>query len=176
MASEAARRGFVPAALAGLGATSGDVVMYTLMSSGVARALTVAAWVPRAIAVVGGTLMLYFAWGALATARAGPADAAAGHPVGGYLKGLVMILTSPFNWAWWATAGLTMFSGLGPSMVFGFFGGILAWVAFWSGLTRWSAARAPRLAQVVSFGAAVLLAFFGLTLLAFALVGRGLLA
>jgi len=74
----------------------------------------------------------------------------------------VIVVTSPYNWGWWLTAGSCMLALLGWATAFGFFSGLVLWTIVWTGLARAGAARVKRLAEFVAYGAALVLAAFAL--------------
>lgn len=163
IAQEAARRGWRAGWLTGLGAVTGDLLMFSLMWAGV---LVLLARVPASdvvLAAAGAVLMAWFAVGAWRSART-PADAKEGTAAGGFAKCFLIVVTSPFNWVWWVSAGASMFSRLGLAVVAGFFLGLLTWVAFWSALARAGAARVKRFTEAVGYVSAVVLAVFAASL------------
>ena len=85
-----------------------------------------------------------------------------------FAKAYVIVVTSPYNWGWWLTAGSSMLSLLGWATAVGFFLGILTWTVFWTGLARAGAARVKRLAEFVAYGAAIVLAVFAALMLWYA--------
>ena len=106
-------RGFLPAWAVGLGACSGDFLWAVAVSLG-AGALTEVRGVRPLLGVVSVGLLLFLAWtfgkGAWQAwvASRTPGDEAAAVPArrfssthGGYLLGLTMALTSPWNMAFW---------------------------------------------------------------------------
>ena len=171
IAHEAARRGWRSGWLTGLGAVTGDVLMFSLMWAGV---LVLATRIPASevvLAAAGALLMAWFAWGSWRAARRGPGVDAGGAAAGGFAKCFLIVVTSPFNWAWWVTVGASLFAQLGLAVVAGFFAGLLTWIAFWSGLARAGAAKVRRFAEAVGYVSAVVLAVFALYLAWFALRG-----
>lgn len=160
IAQEAARRGWRAGWLSGLGAVSGDVVMFALMWAGVAVVVTRVPASQVVLAFAGALLMAWFAWGSWRAARRGPDPGSKAGAAGGYLKCFLTVVTSPFNWAWWVTVGASLFAELGLAVVAGFFAGLLTWIAFWSGLARLGAARMARFAEVVGYASALVLALF----------------
>ena len=157
MAHEAARRSWSAGVRTGLGAVSGDVLMFLLMWVGVLSLVGAFAWTQVALAIVGAGLMAYFAWGAWKAARR---HAKVEERVGSYAKSFVTVVTSPFNWAWWLSVGATLFASLGLWLVFGFFAGLVAWVLAWCALARLGAWRFERFAEWVAYGSAGVLLVF----------------
>ena len=165
IAQEAARRGWRAGWLTGLGAITGDFVMFSVMGLGVIALFRRAPWVEPVMGVVGAALLAWFAWGAWRSARAGLEGDAGGR--GSYWRSFVAVVTSPLNWGWWIGAGATMFSSLGAWVFVGFFAGLLSWVAFWSALARAGAARFRRFAEGVAYASAGVLAVFAAYMLWF---------
>lgn len=157
IAQESARRGFRAGWLTGLGAIAGDALMFVLMWLGV-RA--VVERYPAAFVVLGlaGSVLAWFAWGAWRAARRVDEVEAEGR--GSFRRSFLIVVTSPLNWGWWLTVGASLFAEMGLVLVVGFFVGLLAWVAFWSGLTRLGASRVSRFAEMVGYASAVVLAAF----------------
>lgn len=160
MAHEAAARSWAAGVRTGMGAVSGDVLMFLLMWLGVLRLVGGRPGALALLAVVGCALMLYFARGAWVAARRH------GHVedrVGGFAKNLMTVVTSPFNWGWWLTMGTTLFANLGWPVMLGFFVGLTLWVGAWCGLARLGARRFERFAEWIAYAsAAVLVVFAGL--------------
>lgn len=166
MAHDVARRGFGAGALTGLGAITGDLVMFGLMWLGVLRLVDAVPWTRPLLAAAGFVLMAYFAWGAWTAARR-PMDVEHA-PRGSFWKSFATIVTSPFNWGWWLTAGSTLFVDLGWVVFVGFFAGLFVWVAVWCSLAGLGAARFGRFAEWVGYASAVILAVFALAVGGFA--------
>lgn len=174
IAQEAARCGFGAGVLTGLGAVTGDLLMFLLMGVGL---LALAQRVPALtviLSVVGMLLMAYFAWEAYRAA--GRPDALRASGRGSFGRSFLTVVTSPFNWGWWITVGANLFAQFGPTLLVGFFVGLTAWVGFWSGLARAGATRIRRFAEIVGYASALTLAVFALLLGVAALQGAGLLS
>lgn len=188
MAQETARRGLAYGWAVGLGAITGDLLMLTLTRFGVLRILDRLPWLHVALGVAGALLMAYFAYGAWKSARAPldltataaaaaaataavPANAARravagmGGIGGAFGRGLVLILTSPFNLGWWLSAGTLTIQTYGALGMAGFFLGLLAWVAVWNVVAREGARRVRRFAHGVAYAAAGVLAVFAVVIL-----------
>ncbi|MGC9105520.1 MAG: LysE family translocator [Thermoprotei archaeon] len=103
----------------GAGAMTADFIFFVLM-------LFVSDYIPSAVIpwlyILGGLLMLYFAYGVL---KARPVKTKIS---GSYIKGLKLGLTNPYQITWWIAYGIPMISHfsflIGPS----FFLGILVWI------------------------------------------------
>lgn len=163
IAHASARHGYWRGWWTGIGACVGDLVMFTLMAIGVAAIVGRFAIVQATLAAVGALLMAKFARDAWMAAR----DPAAGRPGGSFTRSFVVIVTSPFNWAWWLTAGTALFARLGWPVMVGFFVGLVGWVTFWSALAR-SGARLRRFAEWVGYASAGTLAVFAVVVAWFA--------
>lgn len=159
IATEASKRGLAAGFVTGLGAITADLTMFLLMWLGVVRLIDSLPWLRVVLGAVGAILLARFAWGAWWSAKEPMVEATTG---GGYAKCYLVIATSPLNWAWWATAGTTIFSQFGLAVVVGFFAGLLAWVVVWTWLTREGARRIARFSEYVAYASAVLLAAFAL--------------
>lgn len=157
MAHEAALRSWGAGVRTGLGAVTGDVLMFLLMWLGVLAIVDAFAWTEVVLAAAGAGLMAFLAWGAWRAARR---HARVEDRVGGYPKALLAVVTSPFNWAWWLTFGATMFASLGFAVILGFFAGLVVWVGAWCGLARLGAWRFERFAEWVAYASAGVLVFF----------------
>lgn len=157
IATEAARRGFASGMRTGLGAITADFGMFLLMWLGVVRVIETAPWLRVAVGAVGAVLLARFAWGAYRSAKDPLLES--GGP-GGFVRCFLVIVTSPLNWVWWASAGTTIFAQFGLAVVFGFFAGLLTWVALWTAITREGARRVARFSEGVAYASAVVLAVF----------------
>ena len=166
IAHASARRGFWAGWVYGLGAIAGDVTMLALTAFGVLRVVDALPWLRVLFAFVGAGLMGWFAIGAWRTARrVGPKlgsdddDVALSAPRE-FAKAYAIVVTSPYNWGWWLTAGSSMMELLGWVTVGGFVFGLLTWTIVWAALATAGGARLKRLAEFVAYGAAVVLALF----------------
>ncbi len=147
--------------MVGLGATSADAAFFLLVYLGLLAVLPD----PRVFALLalsGVALMDFFAWHAWRAARR-PLDPSPG-TLEGWPAGFVIAITSPFNLAWWLTAGSTYVHDHGLALAGGFFAAILAWVVLSVVLFRFGAARVARFETYVAYVSAGLLAAFGLLL------------
>lgn len=166
MAHAAARRGFWPGWVYGLGAIAGDMTMLALTALGVLRLAEAVPALRVAFAFIGAALMAWFAVGAWRTARRTAArlgrdeDDRPAPSWREFAKTYVIVVTSPFNWGWWLTAGSSMMTLLGWATVAGFFVGLIVWTIVWTGLATAGGARVERLAEFVAYGAALVLALF----------------
>jgi threonine/homoserine/homoserine lactone efflux protein len=166
IAHAGARRGFWAGWIYGLGAITGDMTMLALTLLGVLRVVDALPWLRVAFAVFGAALMLYFAWSAWRTARRiatkmGSDDDDTPEPKWReFAKAYVIVVTSPYNWGWWLTAGSSMLARFGYVIALGFFVGLLTWTLVWASVAKAGGARVKRLAEFVAYGAAVVLVVF----------------
>jgi threonine/homoserine/homoserine lactone efflux protein len=86
-----------------------------------------------------------------------------------FLLGLGIGLTNPFQLGWWIAIGAGMVAEYGSSIAVGFFAGILLWTLVFSALVHAGVARYERLAPVIAFASAAIMAGFGLWFLALGL-------
>lgn len=115
-----------------LGHLCGEGALLLLLRAGLGRWLQRPA-VVRGIGVIGGAVLLYFAWGmitlALAGTLAGPAGSQSARMSIGMLvlQGLLLSIFNPYWGLWWATAGIGLIGHQverhGPQ----------AWIAFFVG-------------------------------------------
>lgn len=171
IAAIASQRGFAAGCVAGLGAVTGDLAMFTLMGAGALAVLSAFPWLHVALGLAGGGLMSWFAYEAWRSARR--ADAPVAGAAGGFGRNFAMVVTSPFNWAWWVTVGSGLFVQVGWRIVAGFFAGLLAWVAIWAGVARAGAARSRRFRDAIGYGSALVLAAFAAIVVVFAVRRAG---
>ena len=164
IAHAAARRGFWAGWVYGLGAIAGDLTMLALTGFGVAVVFDRFPWLKVVFALIGAGLMAYFAFGAWRAARRVGARLGSDdddRPLSAareFAKAYLIVTTSPFNWGWWLTAGSSMLSVLGWATAAGFIVGLLLWTIAWASLATAGGARVKRLAEFVSYGAAIVLA------------------
>lgn len=158
MAHDVARGRFRAGVLTGLGAITGDLLMFALMGFGALRVVDAFPWTRPLLAAAGCALMAWFAWGAWRAARR-PMDVEHA-PNGSYWKSFATIVTSPFNWGWWLTVGSTLFVDLGWPVFVGFFAGLMLWVLVWCSLARLGASRFERFAEWMGYASAIVLLVF----------------
>ena len=139
-------------------------------------------WLKVVFALIGAALMAYFAFGAWrsarrAGARLGSDDQDRPLPAAReFAKAYLIVTTSPFNWGWWLTAGSSMLNVLGWATAAGFVVGLLLWTIVWAALATAGGARVKRLAEFVSYGAALVLALSAVVMLGYAAMSaRGLI-
>ena len=164
IAAESAKRSYVGGIKIGLGAMTADFTYLVLTVIGVAVLLT-GSLARDAISLIGGLILLYFAYATLKSYRRTPEASGiekAGSP---YFMGLVMGLTNPLGILWWVTAGaafVAMFNVLG---VAGFMLGLLAWISSFSVFVHFAGKKVDIVYPIVIVGSGLMMLFFGLLLL-----------
>lgn len=190
IAEESVLRGWAAGFKAGLGAMTADIVFFLLALAGVVAVIERLPRLQTAMFLVGGLLMLYFAYGAVKGARVS-FRAAAVPESRGFSKAFALSLTNPYQILFWLTAGVGLLtpgtvdvlsyasetlSGLvvvqtgHPALIVGLFGGVAAWIVGFPAALTAAENRIEALAPVVAYGSAVVLAGFGVYFLADALV------
>jgi threonine/homoserine/homoserine lactone efflux protein len=181
IAEESVLRGWAAGFKAGLGAMTADAVFFVLALAGAVAFVRQFPPVQDAMFLVGGLLMLYFAYGAVR--NAGRQFRAASIPESrGFSKAFVLSLTNPYQILFWLTAGVGLltpgrvdvlayasdaFEGLvvvetgHPALLVGLFSGIVCWIVGFPAALTAAESRTERLAPVVAYGSAVVLAGFG---------------
>lgn len=190
IAEESVLRGWAAGFKTGLGAMIADALFFFLALAGVVTFLQRLPTLQNAMFLVGGLLMLYFAYGALE----GTSGQFRNAPVAesrGFWKAFVLALTNPYQILFWLTAGVGLLTpgtvdvlsyasaslaGIAvvetgsPALVLGLFGGITAWIVGFPAALSAAESRIEALAPIVSYGSAVVLAGFGLYFLAVVLL------
>jgi threonine/homoserine/homoserine lactone efflux protein len=117
IAEESAVRGWLAGFTAGLGAMTADLCFFLLSLAGVVAVVRDAPTLRGTMILVGGLLMLYFAYGAADDAReqfgAGDVTAGfggqpseAGETSRGFRKAFALAITNPYQIAFWLTVGV----------------------------------------------------------------------
>jgi len=187
IAEESAVRGWRAGFFAGLGAMTADACFFVLAVLGVAAVVTETPGLRRVMIGAGGLLMLWFAYGAVREAHAvATADHAVdGDESRGFRKALVLALTNPYQVAFWLTVGVGLLEpgtvdvasyvpalSAGatdalvvqtghPVLMAGFFGGIVLWITGFPAAIVAARNRVERLAPLVAWGSAAVLAGTG---------------
>lgn len=173
MAQETARRGFWFGWWTGMGALMGDMTLLALTLFGTLSLIAIVPGLAVALSFLGAALMGKFAWDAwVAARRPGLPEARGG---AGFFRNYIIVITSPFNVAWWLTAGPTLIVGMGRDGVIGFYLGLLIWVFAWNGLALAGSRRIARFAHWVGYGSAAVLAVFAAVLVVYAVRGAATL-
>ena len=138
----------------GLGATTADFTYFVIM-------LIFGSVIPAAAInyfyMIGGVLMLYLAY------RLSKPTRLRTKPHGNYLIGYALAISSPFNLAWWLTAGLFMLKNASIYSILGLFLGILAWISIFSSMI--SRLNNPSYAKWIRYASAALFTAFGILML-----------
>ncbi|WP_267642861.1 LysE family translocator [Haloarchaeobius amylolyticus] len=192
IAEESVVRGWVAGVRAGLGAFTADACFFVLAYLGVVAVVDRSALLRGLMVAAGGVLMLYFAYGAFEDARSASAfvETDTADDQKGFQKAFVLALTNPYQIVFWLTVGVHMlddeaidvFANVpyvgqelagalvvqagSPTLIVGFFLGILVWVAGFPATLVSIGRRVDRFAPVVAGGSALVLAGFGLYFLA----------
>ncbi|SFR47690.1 LysE family translocator [Halogeometricum limi] len=191
IAEESVVHGWLSGFKAGLGAMTADAIFFVLAALGVVAFVQDAPTVHAALVGVGGVLMLYFAYGAArdveSSFRASETAESGGRT--GFTKAFVLALTNPYQILFWLTigvglldpgtldvlaempylggalAGLLVVETGSPTLVVGFFGGILVWITGFPAALVGAERRVDAVAPVVAGGSALVLAGFGVLFL-----------
>jgi len=192
IAEESVLRGWLAGFRAGLGAMSADAAFLVLAFFGVVAFVESLPLLRAAMVGVGGLLMLYFAYGAATDAEA-TFRGDGGSKGKGFRKAFVLALTNPYQVLFWLTVGVGLlepgnvdvlaeaigesFRGLlvvrtgSPAIIAGMFGGIVVWITGFPAALVAAERRVARLAPVVAYLSAAVLAGFGVFFLYDALRG-----
>jgi threonine/homoserine/homoserine lactone efflux protein len=185
IAEESVVRGWIAGFRAGLGAMSADAIFLVLAFFGVVAFVESLPLLRAVMVGVGGLLMLYFAFGAATDAEATFRSDGGESPEAskGFRKAFVLALTNPYQILFWLTVGVGLlepgtvdvlaeavgesFRGLvvvqtgSPALVLGMFGGIVLWITGFPAALVAAERRVSRLAPVVAYLSAAVLAGFG---------------
>ncbi|MEF8840521.1 MAG: LysE family transporter [Haloarculaceae archaeon] len=186
IAEESVVRGWLAGFRAGLGAMSADAAFLVLAFFGVVAFVKSLPLLRATMVGVGGLLMLYFAYGAAIEAEAtfrGGGESSEEAKGKGFRKAFVLALTNPYQILFWLTVGVGLlepgtidvlaeavgesFRGLvvvrtgSPALVAGMFGGIVLWITGFPAALVAAERRVARLAPVVAYLSAAVLAGFG---------------
>lgn len=175
IAEQSIRRGWEAGFRAGLGAMFADAVFCVLAFAGATTLVRENPGFRSATLMVGGALMLYFAYAAASSRGFScPPDPPAPDGESGFLKAFLLALSNPYQIGWWVTAGVglihpgsiellgTSFSRSGGVvLLLGFFGGIGLWIVLFPAALVGGTRRFRWLGRLIVYGSAVLLAGFG---------------
>ncbi|SFS01134.1 Threonine/homoserine/homoserine lactone efflux protein [Halomicrobium zhouii] len=188
IATESVLRGWSAGFRAGLGAMLADVCFFLLALVGLVAFVQRSPAVRTVLFVAGGLLMLYFAYGAVASARSFVDDDV--DEGKGFRKAFVLALTNPFQIAFWLTVGvgllepgqLDVLAALPvvgqslagravvqtgePAIIVGLFAGVVAWILGFPAALVSARRRVESVAPVVAWLSAAVLAGSGLLFLA----------
>lgn len=182
IAEESVVRGWDAGTRAGLGAATADFVFFVLAYLGVVAVIERLTLLRAGMVFVGGLLMLYFAYGAAAEARATYTGSDAPDEGKGFQKAFVLALTNPYQILFWLTVGVGLLevgtvdvlaplseavAGLvvvrtgSPALLIGLFAGIGIWITGFPAALVAARERMDTLAPSFAYGSAVVLAGFG---------------
>ena len=176
IAEESVNRGWRAGFAAGLGAMTADVLFFGLAAAGVVAFIQEAQTLKGVMVGIGGLLMFYFAYGAVA--GAGEFSAAEGASRAGFGKAFVLAATNPYQITWWLTAGVGLldpgsiqafgysFAAVnGTLTIIGFFAGIVLWITAFPAALRTAGNAVDALGKTVAYGSGVVLVWFGIAFL-----------
>lgn len=196
IADESVNRGFQAGVLAGFGALTADLCFFVLAYLGGIAVIQSMPVLQRVMVIIGGLLMLYFAYDAIQTVR----DAESiDHPVAGrgFWKAFILALTNPYQILFWLTVGIGLLTPgtvtvtehvpvIGsliprsvviktgdPVLIVGLFMGILLWILSFPASLIVLDRRHQWAGQTIAYGSAMILAIFGVTFLLDGLSGIG---
>ena len=192
IATESVLRGWSSGFLAGLGAMTADVIFFLLAIIGVVTVIADRPQLRGVLLLLGGLLMIWFAVSAIRgvrqAARTG-GQSRTGVGTTGFQKAFVLALTNPYQIIFWLTLGvgllrpgqidvLSVLPVIGeelagwviiqtgsPALIFGFFGGIVFWIAGSPAIMVAAAERDAVISSIVGIGSAAVLVGFGLLFL-----------
>ena len=191
IAEESVLRGWTAGFRAGLGAMTADAMFMVLALLGVVAFVERFPTIRAVMVGVGGLLMLYFAYGALRDARRrtlGPEVDA--DPGAGFLKAFTLAATNPYQILFWLTigvgllepgrvdvlartpyvgdrlAGRLIVTTGSPTLLVGFFAGILVWITGFPAALVTAKRRTEKFAPAVAAVSALVLVGFGVAFLA----------
>ncbi|WP_138006979.1 LysE family translocator [Halalkalirubrum salinum] len=193
IAEESVLRGWSAGFRAGLGAMTADIVFFVLALFGAVSAVERFPTLRGVMVAIGGVLMLYFAYGAARSATETFRATAGSDETGkGFQKAFVLALTNPYQIIFWLTIGVGLLEpgrldvlaplpalpGVGdlagafvvstgsPTLIVGFFSGIVVWITGFPATLVGVGERVDSFAPIVAGGSAIALAFFGVIFLA----------
>ncbi len=182
IAEESVLRGWTAGFKTGLGAMSADVLFFLLALAGLVTFVRGFALLQDVMFLVGGLLMLYFAYSAIRGAtRSLRAQRQADSR--GFSKAFLLSLTNPYQILFWLTVGIGLLtpgsidvlayassslSGIlgvetgHPALIIGLFAGIACWIVGFPAALTAAELRTKTFAPIVAYVSAIVLAGFGL--------------
>ena len=145
--------------LTACGAITAD---FCWLSLSVLGALALLGAHPRWMGVLGlggAALLLWMAWGAWRSAKAGLKDS---RTPGSWKLGFMTVLTSPFSLAWWLANGALLYASWGAAGIGGLFLSLIVYSALFCEAFRRLGSRPARVALGVAYASVLVLAGFGL--------------
>ena len=193
IAEESVLRGWTAGFRAGLGAMTADIVFFVLALFGAVSVVERFPTLRGVMVAIGGVLMLYFAYGAVRGATKTFHNNVDSDESGkGFQKAFVLALTNPYQIIFWLTIGVGLLEpgrldvlaplpalpGVGdlagsfvvstgsPTLIVGFFSGIVVWITGFPATLVGVGERVDSFAPIVAGVSAIALAFFGVIFLA----------
>nr|WP_222845557.1 LysE family translocator [Natronomonas salsuginis] len=181
IAEESVLRGWRAGFKTGLGAMTADVVFFFFALWGIVTFVRELPALREAMFLVGGGLMLYFAYGAARSART-QFQRAATPDSRGFSKAFVLSLTNPYQILFWLTAGVGLLTpGTvdvlsyasdslsdivvvetgSAALVVGLFCGVAGWIVGFPAALTAAKSKTEALTPIVAYGSAVVLGGFG---------------
>ena len=181
IAEESVLRGWTAGFKTGLGAMSADVLFFLLALAGLVTFVRGFPLLQDVLFLVGGLLMLYFAYGAIRSASR-TLRAQEKTDSRGFSKAFLLSLTNPYQILFWLTVGVGLLtpgsidvlayasdslSGLlvvetgHPALIIGLFAGIACWIIGFPAALSAAESRTKTFAPAVAYVSAIVLAGFG---------------
>jgi len=159
MATAASRGRSRESILTALGAISADAVWLSLVTLGFIAFLGNHPRAVGGLGIGGACLLLWMAYGAYRSARAGLGESKLR---GSYRLGLLTVLTSPFSFAWWMANGALLLATLGWGGIAGMFSSLVLYSFVITYAFGWMGARFRHTASAIAYVSVVMLVGFGL--------------
>ena len=159
MATAASRGRSRESILTAMGAMSADAVWLSLVTLGFIAYLGNHPRAMGGLGLCGAGLLLWMAYGAYRSARAGLGDS---NLRGSYRVGLLTVLTSPFSFAWWMANGAILLATLGWGGIAGMFSSLVLYSIVITYAFGWMGARFRHTASAIAYVSVLMLAGFGL--------------
>ncbi len=158
MATEAVRGRSRESMLTGFGAMAADATWLAFAVAGFIGYLRDHSRAIGVLGLCGAALLVWMAWGALKSARAG---VAASTRPGSFRLGYLTALTSPFSFAWWLANGALMLRSWGWAGVVGMFVALAVYTIAITYALRWVGARVKSAIVGIAYVSAAMLTGFG---------------
>ena len=158
MATAASRGRSRESILTALGAISADAVWLSLVTLGFIAYLGNHPRAVGGLGLGGACLLLWMAYGAYRSARAGLGDS---NLRGSYRLGLLTVLTSPFSFAWWMANGALLLATLGWGGIAGMFSSLVLYSFVITYAFGWMGSRFRHTATAIAYVSVAMLAGFG---------------
>jgi threonine/homoserine/homoserine lactone efflux protein len=139
----------------GLGAITADTIFLIII---LIAHQNIPLYIRPALFILGGFFLLFMSYRVLLASSRGTVSATSG-----YISGVTVGLSNPYQLGWWLTAGLSMVTILGYASVAGFFGALFLWVfGFPYALHKVSGRYSDSFPRAVRWVSAFTLSVFGL--------------